>query len=310
MGAQGLSSRAIIGSFYRRLEENTGMVWVPGVSMLFQSDQLQEEYKWLGMAPQMREWIGGRLAKGLKENGVIIKNKEFEATLEIYRHELRLDKTGQIEVRIAELARRTNSHWASLLSTLIENGETALAYDGQAFFDTDHVEDDSGVQDNDITVNVTTPSAPTAAEMETAILTAVQTLIGFKDNQGQPMNEDAMQFLVMVPTSFMAAAAAALKNPVIVDGSGSRTNTLTNLGGFGFELAINPRLTWTTKFAVFRTDSATKAFIRQEEEAVRIEAIAEGSEEEFKNRRHLYGVSARRNVGYGMWQEAVLVTLT
>jgi phage major head subunit gpT-like protein len=108
----------------------------------------------------------------------------------------------------------------------------------------------------------------------------------------------------------MAAAAAALKNPVITDSVGSRTNTITSLGGFSFELAVNPRLTWTEKFAVFRTDGQTKAFIRQEEEGVTVSAIAEGSELEFKENKHFYGVKAIRNVGYGYWQHACLTTLT
>ena len=70
------------------------------------------------------------------------------------------------------------------------------------------------------------------------------------------------------------------------------------------------RLTWTTKFATFRTDAETKALIRQEEEAVSMSAIAEGSETEFKEKKHLYGVKAIRNVGYGYWQRACLVTHT
>jgi len=316
MGAQSLSSRAVIGSYYRKLNENTGMAWAGAVSMPFDSDQASEEYRWLGMAPQMREWLGGRLAKGLRDNGVIIKNKYFEATLEVLVEEIRRDKTGQVMVRINDLARRTNSHWVSLLSTLIIAGETTgLAYDGQLFFDTDHVEDDSGVQSNDITVATVSPgtaTAPTASDFERAILRGAETILGQKDNQGEPMNEDASRFLVMVPTVFMSVASAALKNPVISNpsGTGAQTNTLVNLGGFGFDLAINPRLTWTTKFAMFRTDSDTKPFIRQEEQGVRMDAVAEGSEEEFKNRRHLYGVTASRNVGYGLWQDAVLVTLT
>lgn len=310
MGAEALSSRAIIGEIYRRLAQNEGMVWVPGVSMEMQSNQESETYKWLGMSPAMREWVGGRIAKGFRSNGITITNKHYEATLEVLRSELRRDKTGQILVRIAELARRTNAHWASLLSTLIlANG---LCYDGQNFFDTDHSEGDSGSQSNAISVDITTTTAPTAADMESAILQAVQKMMSFVDDQGEPMNEDVSQLLVMVPTPFMAAAAAALQNPVLENtgGTGARTNTLTNLGGFSFALAINPRLTWTTKFAVFRTDSSTKAFIRQNEEDVKVEAIVDGSEEVFKNDRYLYGVSAWRNVGYGFWQDAVQVTFT
>jgi phage major head subunit gpT-like protein len=82
------------------------------------------------------------------------------------------------------------------------------------------------------------------------------------------------------------------------------------IGGFSIELAVNPRLTWTDKFALFRTDGDVKPLIRQEEEAVSMSAIAEGSEEEFKNNRHLYGVKAIRNVGLGYWQHAVLHTFS
>jgi phage major head subunit gpT-like protein len=97
---------------------------------------------------------------------------------------------------------------------------------------------------------------------------------------------------------------------VIVDGSGARTNTIASMGGFTYELAVNPRLSWTTKFAVFRTDGQTKPFIRQEEQGIQVDAIAEGSELEFKENKHHYGVKAVRNVGYGYWQHACLVTHT
>src|SRR4051812_19004368 len=133
MSAQGLSSRAIIGSFYARLEQNPGLEWINGVSMRFQSDQPSETYKWLGQVPQMREWIGGRNPKGFRENGITIENKHYEATLEILVKEMRRDKTGQVMVRVNELADRTNDHWAKLLSTLILNGASTVCYDGQYF---------------------------------------------------------------------------------------------------------------------------------------------------------------------------------
>lgn len=309
MGASSLSSRAIIGQFYNRLEQNVGAEWIDQISNLFNSNQESETYKWLGMAPAMREWIGGRQAKGFRENGITIVNKTFEATMEVLVDEMRRDKTGQIMVRVNEMADRVNAHWAKLLTTLIVAGEAGVCYDGQYFFDTDHSEGDSGSQSNDLTFNVTTPTAPTASEMEQAIMAGVSAMMAFKDDQGEPMNENAKSFLVMVPTPFMYAAAAALKNPVIVDGSGARTNLITNIGGFNFGLAVNPRLTWTDKFALFRTDAETKALIRQEEEGVSVSAIAEGSELEFKENKHEYGVKAIRNVGFGYWQRALLTTL-
>src|SRR3990172_9481985 len=118
MGAERLSSRAIIGEFYKTLEQDIGASWIGGLSMYFASDQNSEEYPWLGMTPMMREWIGGRNAKGFRENGITIKNKHYEATLEVLLKDLRRDKTGQVMVRIREMAQRANAHWASLISTL------------------------------------------------------------------------------------------------------------------------------------------------------------------------------------------------
>lgn len=311
MSAKGLGSRAIIGEFYSTLEQNLGSSWIDPISNYFTSDQESETYKWLGQSPAMREWIGGRLAKGLKENGFTIANKTFEATLEVLLEEIKRDKTGQVMVRVRELAQRANAHWAKLMSQLILDGESKVCYDGQFFFDTDHAEGDSGTQSNDISYDIANSIAPSSAEMEGAILQAIQQILGFKDDQGEPMNEDASEFLLMIPVRYMASTAGALKADVIVDAGASRSNRvahLASLGGFSIKLAVNPRLTWTNKFAMFRSDSNTNAFIRQEEEGVQVAAIAEGSEEEFKNRRHLYGISASRNVGYGYWQRACLTT--
>lgn len=312
MGASTLSSRAIIGRFYQALEQDAGVSWVDPISMLFTSDQASETYAWLGQSPAMREWIGGRNAKGFRENGITIANKKYEATLEVPLDWMRRDKTGQIQVRIDEMAQRANAHWAKLLTALIIAGESTAGYDGQYFFDTDHSEGDSGTQSNDIEVDITTTTAPTSAEMETAILSATQQIMGLKDDQGEPMNEDARRFVIMVPVPFMKAAAAALNDAIIVTNSSGavKSNTIGSLSGFTYELAINPRLTWTTKLALFRADGGASAIIRQEEEALKISALAENSEEEFKHDRHLYGIKTMRNVGYGYWQKACLVTFT
>jgi len=315
MSAKGLSSRAIIGRFYQRLEQNPGLEWVNALSNYFTSDQESETYKWLGQVPAMREWVGGRNAKGFLENGITIENKHFEATLEVLVREMRRDKTGQVLVRIDELADRTNAHWAKLLSELIVNAESTVCYDGQYFFDTDHTEIDSGVQSNKLSIDISalptevhgSPTLPSVEELQLAILNCIQAIYAFKDNQGEPMNENARQFLVMVPTSMWHAAKAATAAPVITSG---QTNIVQVLDEVSVSVTQNPRLTWTDKLAVFRTDGSVKSFIRQEEEPVTLKAIAEGSELEFDEDKHHYGVDSWRNVGYGFWQHACLAQLT
>lgn len=314
MGIKTLGSRAIIGTFYDALEQNNGAAWVDPMSMYFTSDQESESYKWLGMSPAMREWVGGRNAKGFRENGLTIENKHFEATLEVLVQDLKRDKTGQTLIRIAEMADRTNAHWASLLSTLQLNGAAALCYDGQYFFDTDHAEGSSGTQSNKISIDISalpaqvhgSTTTPSPEEMSLCIYQAIAQMIGFKDDQGEPLNEGARAFHVQVPVSLLAAATAAVSNDVFASGS---DNTLKK-SGFSISVSANPRLTWTDTFAVYRVDGRVKPFIRQEEEPVKLAAIAEGSELEFKEGKHQYGVDCWRNVGYGYWQHAVQVIMT
>ena len=74
----GLTSQAIIGRFYRRLEEFAKAAWWTKVAMHFASSQESETYKWLGMVPQVREWKGGRKVKPLRSQGQTIANKVWE----------------------------------------------------------------------------------------------------------------------------------------------------------------------------------------------------------------------------------------
>lgn len=314
MDQSALSSRAVIGMYYEALAAAAGAGWIGNVSNYFGSDQASETYPWLGMPPQLREWIGGRSAKGLSTNLVTIANKHYEATLEIALKDLRRDKTGQIQARLAEFAQRGQSHFASLLSTLIVNGPSTVCYDGQYFFDTDHSEGSSGTLDNDIQTDISAlpvqthgvVTAPSKEEMLQAIIASISQFFTFKDDQGEPINEDAKSFLVMVPVGLSAAATSAL----------SRTNDIGpgmfSVDGFQISLAVNPRLTaggWTDEFVTFRTDGSIKPLIRQEEKAPTVKMKDENSEYAFDNDAIQVGIDTWRNVGYGRWQGAVLNTL-
>lgn len=312
-GEQRITSRAVIGRFYRTLEQDTGAGYINDLGMYFESDQAVEEYAWLGASPSLREWIGGRHAKAYRENGIEIRNKHFEATVEVPVSLMRRDKSGQVFVRIDELADRANSHWASLVSTLILNGPSTVCYDGQYFFDTDHSEGDSGNQSNDINVDISTLpvavsgtiTAPSVAEFQQAVLKGITQIGSFKDDQGEPMNELAREFTVMVPPSLAFVAANALSVP-----RGTDLEEQNPLAGYRIKPVSNVRLSsWTDKFAVFRTDGRVKPFILQEEDGVNIKAKAEGSEYEFDNDAHQYGIDTWREAGYGYWQHACLVTM-
>lgn len=302
----GLTSRAIIGRFYRRLEEAAQAAWWTRVAMRFTSDQASETYRWLGMVPQVREWRGGRKVKPLRHQGFTIANKVWESTIRVDADEQRRDKTGQILVRVNELARRVATHPNKLITTLILSGATADAYDGEPYFSATHAEGDSGTQNNTLTAAAGDPLGPTGEEMYEAIVSAIGRILTFKDDEGEPMNESAREFLVMVPPSHLPATLIALSSK-IVNSSG---NPLAGREPFRVDWVANPRLTWDDKFVVFRTDGESRPFIFQEELPVQMQALAEGSELEMNENQHQYGVKAIHECGYGFWQDACLVTFT
>jgi phage major head subunit gpT-like protein len=314
-----LTLRSVIARFFNRLEAYMGKGWVNLISMYFDSDQPYEDYYWLGATPAVREWKGERMAKGLRETGLRIENKEFEDTLKFKRRDFKRDKSGQTLIRIDELALRAAEHWGILLSALIAAGTGStlgLCYDGQSFFDTDHAEGSSGIQKNLLTssevaqLDVTTATAPTASEVVDALMGVIAYMLTYKDDQGQLCNAGARKFLVQTTPALMGPFAKALGSQFVSTGTGVVDNVLSHLriDGESFEivLSINPRLAWTNQFAIFRTDAATRPFIRQEEQGVNAQGLGEGSEHAFKTKEYLFGIDFARNVGFGMWQQAAL----
>lgn len=311
-----ITSKAVVGAMRQALAAGSPPAWIGAIANTFSSNEAVESYPWLSSTPALREWVGGRNAKGFTENNIEIRNKHYEDTLVVQKKDLRRDKFGMLQIRINELARRAAVHPSSLLSTLIVNGESALCYDGQYFFDTDHAEGDSGSQSNSISVDISgvpatnhgTITVPSVEEMQISIATGIQSIVSFKDGAGEPVNEDASGFLVMLPPTYMQAGLQAVATPMQIAASQTALSEL--MGAFRISAVVNPRLSsWTTKFAIFRTDSAIKPLIFQRETAVNISAKAEGSDFEHDNDAHEYGVDYWGNVAYGLWQNACLVTL-
>ena len=305
-----LGFRNITGAYFQALEDNLEKSWATSIGWLNQSDQPTETYKWLGQVPQLREWVGGRLLKSLEKHSYALTNRVFESTLRIDVDDIRRDKTAQIMMRVAELARRSATHWEKLISDLINNNSTA--HDGLSFFNTGHALASSGTINNAVTnsqvpaLNVTTATAPTQDEMAKIVLGLIQHAYGYLDDQGEPMNQDATSFCLMVPTNMWAAAKGAVSSERL---SAGESNILQS-NDFTIDVKQNPRLSGNTNCYLFRTDVMAKPFILQEETGIDVKLIGAGSEHEFKNREHLFGVEVRREAGVGIFQYAIRGTLS
>lgn len=328
MTAPIITERAVLGMFYERLMQSTGMGWIDPISTpLIRSDQDSEDYAWIGMTPQMQEKRGEKRFQQLRTTEWEVKNVEYQTGLAIPKKHILYDKTDQVRVRVNELADRTQAHWASLIAPLIVNGESATCYDGQFFFDTDHSEGDSGSQSNDISVDISglpvtnhgSTTAPSAAEMVHAIMNGVEQMLAFKDDQGEYVNEGLTEILILTPHTLLTEAMSALRSRSI---DGGDNNVLFEQDSFRFRVQSTPRLSsWTTKFALFSTTGMQKPVIRQQRipnnaapgydaEGMLLETLWLDSEHCVKNDECLVSVETERAAAYGDWKKACLVTLT
>jgi hypothetical protein len=314
-----ITSRLVKGLFFEALDATQS--WANDIVSEFSSDQSVETYAGLTNAPMLREWIGGRQKKQVTERTLSITNKDWESTLEIATKDLRRDKTDQIRNRIAQLAQRAVQHKEKLISQLIAAGDATTygnAYTGTTFFSSSHSYG-SSTNDNTIDVDISalptgdttgshgSTTAPSVGEMALSIQQGVQQLYGFVDSEGEPINQNVMDFTIMVPTTLWAVAQTAISKDYMAQGM---SNPIVG-SGLRYKVVANARINaFTTKFVVFASGGLVRPFIVQTEVAPSISALAEGSDYEFQNKAHLYAVDWTGNVGYYAPDKAVLVAMT
>lgn len=298
----GLLTKGLRSEFFSRLQATTA--YYQDLATRIQSSSESETYKWLGSLPRMREWGTGRLARGLRSESYSIENLKYESTLEVDRDEIADDKTGQIRIRVAELAERAATHKDYLIAQLLINGEIAgfNGYDGVSFFNDAHVSGSSGAQDNKLTSEAVQPDSPTAEEFRAGLKTAIGAMMSFKDDQGEPMSISATGLACAVPTTMYLTALEAVSATMVA----STTNILTGAA----RIIAFPWLTDQSKWYLLKTDAVIRPFIFQDREPVEFTALTEESDEGFRREKFLYGVRARYRIAYGYWQYAVRMDFT
>lgn len=304
--AQQLSSRAIMGEFWLQHDETARAAWTNDIAIDIDSDQASETHKWLHTIPAMQEWTGSRRQYEPRADGVTIINRKFENGLHFSKDDLRRDKTPQTMARIGDLGARAAQLPQKLVTETIE--ANANAYDNAALF-ANHTA--ISVINNAQTQSVSAVTAPTTAEMATAITTLLATIKGALDEHGEPSNESAMRFLLMVPTLYMGPAEGVLANEFTSAGVSNTVRAM--LRRVQIDLVVNPRLAIPSSsgvFYLFRTDGRTKPFIWQEEEETTLQTLAEGSDYEVLRDGHFYGAKRICAAGSAFFEMACRMTFS
>ncbi|MCH8242384.1 MAG: Mu-like prophage major head subunit gpT family protein [Planctomycetes bacterium] len=298
----GLLSKGLRSEFFNRFEGAT--THFQDFATRISSNSDSETYKWLGSIPRMREWGTGRVARGVRTESYSVENLKYEATLEVDRDEIADDKTGQIRIRIAELAERAATHKDFLLSQLLINGELAgfNSYDGVSFFSGSHQSGSSGQQSNLLSYIASDPDEATTNEFRGALKAAIAAMMAFKDDAGDPMSLSAAKLVCVVPTPIYFSALEAVNATIV----GSTSNVLAGVA----QVVPFPWLTDASKWYLLKTDGVVRPFIFQDREPVEFTALTEESDEGFRREKFLYGVRARYRMTFGYWQFAIRTNFT
>jgi phage major head subunit gpT-like protein len=108
------------------------------IAMRIPSTTAENVYAWLAANFQIREWIGDRVMQNLADYNYVIRNKDFEGTVEVLRNAIEDDQFGIYNSMFQQMGDSTNQFPDKLVFQALKAGESLLGYDGQYFFDTDH----------------------------------------------------------------------------------------------------------------------------------------------------------------------------
>ncbi|MBI2278190.1 MAG: Mu-like prophage major head subunit gpT family protein [Dechloromonas sp.] len=98
-----------------------------------------ENYGWMKELPGMREWVGQRVVHNLEASGAQLKNKNYEHTIGVDRNNVEDDKLGIFGPMFSMQGEIVSRHPDELVWGLLPTGFAVKGFDGQYFFDTDHI---------------------------------------------------------------------------------------------------------------------------------------------------------------------------
>jgi phage major head subunit gpT-like protein len=261
-----------------------------------------QKYGWLGSTPTMREFLDERQPVGLQERQYTIEDKTFEASLAVDRKAIEDDQYDLIRLRIRDLAERVAEHQHKLVVEALAKGFTALGYDGVSFFHTAHPLGNGQTYGN----------RTTAGLSDTALAQAVSQMMGVPDDQGEPLG--IVPDVLLVGPKLQWTAVELIESPVVVyRGNALHTAPSTpykNVFEGKLRLVVSPYLRgdYADYWFLLDTTRAIRAVILQQRSDVPVEFTAlenaSQSESAWWHDRYYYGVRARYNVGYGLWQTA------
>jgi phage major head subunit gpT-like protein len=233
-------------------------------TMKVPSGSSQNDYTWLSRFPKMIKWLGSKTVKALKAFTYTVVNDDYEATVEVDRNDIDAELKNDAFIN--------------------------LCFDGQYFYDTDHVVAGASVSNK----GTAALSAATKALVAASYGAGRLAIMNFKDDEGRPLG--LIPNLLEVGPALEATAKLICNNKKLED---DKPNPYVGTA----EVVVNPRLTSSTQWMLHVTNRPLKPYIYQERKAPAfVQQTNPDTEDVFMRKKFKFGAEARAAGGYGLWQ--------
>jgi phage major head subunit gpT-like protein len=246
----------------------------------------------LGAAPMPTEDLA-RQVQDFIEKSMTIKPRDWSLLVYVTKNSISDDQTGTLERKVRAAGENFQRHLNQRVFKRLNDGDVTgnLAYDGQEFFDSDHV--DKGAhyqtaQDNEYTL------ALTLDNFETVYVAAQD----FRDDQGE--TSDYVYDTLIVPPALERIAAQITGNNAAFDTANRENNPYAGR----ITPLVNNQLDSTAWILTSSGESVKPMIVAMREQPHLQEAwfdpmAADGG-------RYYFKFFARYDVWYGDWRTAVM----
>jgi phage major head subunit gpT-like protein len=267
------------------------------IAMEAPSTGANNNYKWLGKLPRMRQWEGDRVIQALTAFGYTVVNLNFEDTIVVDRNDIEDDQLGVYSPVVPELGMEAMNHRDYLLWQLVLGAAfagTNYCYDGTLFFNAAHPNAQNrpagiaATQSNLLaSLGKLTPANFNVAYAQLAQIT---------DEMGRPLG--------ITPNKLFYGPAS--REQALLITKAELIQQTTNINRGVVEPVMVPWFGNSTAWIIADTTRRVKPFIMQIRRQPEFVALQSPNDESvFERREFKFGVDDRKNVGFGLWQFAV-----
>lgn len=273
--------------------EEEGRLNINDIMMRMSSNSKTENWDWSGFPAPIQEWNDRRERKGLNFFRITIDNKKYGTAIPVEREALEDDQLDLIKPKVNLLSVRVNEFNEKKGIALLESGFSAVCYDSQYFFDTDHSEGDSGTQVNKSSNALTKANIITARQGGRKLL----------DDMGEKLPQN-YNLLVVGPDNYELAQETI--NTLGYMGSTTADVLKPNYNALHNQVDVrwSPYISGNHWY-LFNTRFPLKPLIYTDRISPEFTALDNLNDTQVvENDEFTYGVRLRRGFGFGLWYTA------